>query len=168
MKNDILDSIKRLNRATKRHAAVINPNSHGRGQGNTLRLVMENEGISSSELAFLLDIRPPSLTDKLDKLEADGNVVRLRDKRDMRIIRVYITEKGREVVIRREKEKALIRQDFSDCLSIEEKALFCSFCERLAISMEQFAKEERERRSNVIEMRLEEPKQQEQMPSSKA
>ena len=168
MKTDVLDTIKRLNRVTKRYASVINPNSHGRGQGNVLRLTMENEGISSKELAFLLDIRPPSLTDKLDKLELDGNVIRVRDKRDMRVSRIYITEKGRAAVSRREQEKGIISRDFSDCFSKEEKQLFCSLCERLASEMEHLAEEERVQRNNVIEMRLEKVVEKESNALSKA
>ena len=159
MKNDILDSMKRLNRVIKRHESVMNPISYGRGQGRMLRLIMDKEGITARELALLMDIRPPSLTEKLDRLEADGNAMRVRDRNDMRVVRIYITDKGRESVERRATEKNTVSRDFADCLTKEEKKLFCNLTDRLIKRMEQITIEEQAEKDNIVLMNQDDTRQ---------
>ena len=153
MKNDILESIKKLNRGIKRQESIVNPGTRGRGQGKVLHIIMKNEGITAKELAMLLDIRPPSLTEKLDKLEADGNIVRTRDRRDMRVVHIFITEQGKEAVFRRAQEKNIMTREFSDCLSEEEKSLFCELCLRMSGNIEEMLKDKKEETDKLIKMK---------------
>lgn len=153
MKSDIVNSLQKLNRLMQRYSSKVNPNSQGRAQGRVLRVVFENDGIIAKELAAILDIRPSSLTDKLDKLEEDGNLVRVRDRRDMRIVRIYITDRGKEVIARRAKEKGVVKKEFSDCLTQEEKDLFCNLCTKMSNSLKEIIQEEAER-SNLVLLEL--------------
>jgi|GEM_PF-1541147 len=139
MKSDIFELIKKMNRMIKRLSAVTRKDNQNRGQGRTLHLIMENNGISPKELAGILDIRPSSLTVKLDKLEADGNIRRIRDRHDARIVRLYITNKGKESVAQRLKEKDN-RNDFFNGFSTEEKEIFCTLSEKFCAEIETMIK----------------------------
>ena len=154
-KNEVLDAIQRLGRNIKRRSSVLTPDTHGRAQGKTLRLIEQNNGIRANELAEMLDIRPSSLTQKLDKLEEDGNIRCVRDRRDARVVRIYITDMGQEALEVREKEREQITRDFSDCLSEEEKEFFCALCDRLSDNLERIREEEKALLSGVTMLRKE-------------
>ena len=127
-------------------------NGHGRGHchgphhgshhmppmagGRLLSALKDNGGVSSRELAELLDIRPSSLTELLTRLEQEQLVARTPDENDRRVIRVSLTEKGaeREAQITAERDAHL--EKFSACFTDEEAAQFCELCERLAAHLE--------------------------------
>ncbi|MEG1583887.1 MAG: MarR family transcriptional regulator [Anaerovorax sp.] len=155
-KSEVLDAIQRLGRNIKRYSTNSNGDAHGRGQGKTLRLIAQNQGIRANELAKLLDIRPSSLTQKLDKLEADGNIARVRDRRDARVVKLYLTEEGERTLAFRQKEREKITKDFSDCLSKEEKQLFCSLCDRLSQNFEEMREEEKRQQEYILHLKKEE------------
>lgn len=121
----------------QRHSLDMNPLHNGRGQGSVLRLIYENEGLYAKELAEMLDIRPASLTNKLDQLEADGNIKRVRDPKDMRLIRLYMTEHGVQTLDTRKQLVANNKYDFVDCLTPQERELFDELCEKLINGMEE-------------------------------
>lgn len=60
-----------------------------------LDILIEEDGLTQGVLAELLDIRPSSLTEVLNKLEAKGEIRRREDPKDKRIKQVFITEEGR-------------------------------------------------------------------------
>ena len=128
---DVMECVKDLHRSITRRSKEINPDSYGRGHGKLLSLIMENEGIMLRHLALAMDVRPPTLTDKLDRLELDGNIKRKRNKNDMRIIHVFITDKGRESLQNRAEEKNMLNKDMLEGFSEEEQAIFCALCKRL-------------------------------------
>ena len=148
-KHDILDAFLRLGRNIKRKPSSM-PDTHGRAHGKTLRLIEQNDGIVANDLAVLLDIRPSSLTQKLNILELDGNIRRVRDRRDARVVHIYITQQGREALVLRNKEYEKIKHDFSDCLSEEEKKIFCELCNRLSDSLEKSREEEKNLHMGII------------------
>ena len=53
-------------------------------------------GASQSEIARFADMGGPALVRHIDRLEADGVVVRTRDAVDRRIIRLSLTRKGHD------------------------------------------------------------------------
>lgn len=67
---------------------------------NSYRLILIQlairEGRSQLELAQSTHLKPPTISVTLQKMEADGLVVRYIDRDDMRTTRVYLTEKGRD------------------------------------------------------------------------
>ena len=152
MKSEVVESIKRLNRVMKRQSVDLSTNAYGNGR--ILRLIMENEGIIVKDLAKLLDIRPPSLTEKLVKLESGGNITRVRDCGDKRVLHVFITDKGREAVNFRAKKKGIANREISDCLTAAEKASFCDLCNRMSDNMEEIVEEERASQNALIMAKL--------------
>ena len=61
-----------------------------------LGVLAEADAVSQRELAGRLDVTPATLTPVLDGLERAGSVLRSRDARDRRVIRLSITPAGRE------------------------------------------------------------------------
>lgn len=65
------------------------------GQPKLLALIKENEGIPQKELAEKNCVKPSTITEMLNKLEANKYVTRVPDDTDKRIMRIYLTEEGR-------------------------------------------------------------------------
>lgn len=94
---ELVASLVRLTRLLRRR-----PERGRQGQSarRLLRLIGEHDGARAKTLADLLGIRPPSLTEQLDKLEAQGLAVRERDTEDARVVRVRLTQTGIQEVAR--------------------------------------------------------------------
>lgn len=54
------------------------------------------DGRTQLELANLIHMKAPTISVALQKLEKDGYVRRCQDEYDLRSVRVYLTEKGKE------------------------------------------------------------------------
>jgi DNA-binding MarR family transcriptional regulator len=67
------------------------------GQQFVLMALWENEGITHSELAEQLHVRPATITNALKRMERTGFVERRQDAEDQRVSRVYLTEAGRNI-----------------------------------------------------------------------
>jgi DNA-binding MarR family transcriptional regulator len=65
-----------------------------------LHHAVEEPDLSQSHLASRLVIEAPTLVRHLDRLEADGLLERRRDERDRRVVRVRVTDAGREAETR--------------------------------------------------------------------
>lgn len=102
-----------------------------RGQGRIIFLLAKNEGISQRQLADLAQIKPSSLTQLLERLEKDQLIDRRRDKDDRRIIRVWLTAKGKEKyannLLHRRKYEQLLLDEVSDA----EKAVFIQVLDKM-------------------------------------
>lgn len=66
------------------------------GQPRILMSLAAKNLQTQKELSQFIRIKPASMTDALKRMERDGLIVRIRDEKDMRNIRVSITEKGNE------------------------------------------------------------------------
>lgn len=67
------------------------------GQEMVLLELWREDGLKGGELAARLRVEPPTVTRMLQRLEGCGLVERHRDARDARGVRVYLTQKGREI-----------------------------------------------------------------------
>lgn len=108
----------------------------GRGQGMVLRALTEQDGLTQSELAEELDIRPSSLGELVMKLEESGLIQRRRNEDNKRAVNVFLTETGREA----EKELSAPRRQAAETwcsgLSDEERERLAGLLEKLIDSME--------------------------------
>ena len=107
-----------------------------RGQGRVLALLAEQDGQSPRDLAALLRVQPPSLSELLDKLSRDGSIERRRHEDDQRMSAVFLTEKGRAMV----DEVRQARKDAAEAtlagLSGEEQAALSGLLDKLIASLE--------------------------------
>jgi len=66
------------------------------GQPQILMSLASKDMQTQKELCEFIRIKPASMTDILKRMERDELIDRIRDEKDLRSIRVCITEKGRE------------------------------------------------------------------------
>jgi DNA-binding MarR family transcriptional regulator len=66
-------------------------------QSFVLFCLLDNDGSTLSEIGNRAQIENSSLTTMVDKLERDGLVERRLSTEDRRVIRLYLTEKGRKM-----------------------------------------------------------------------
>ena len=77
-----------------------------------LRAVNAHRGLSQRQLAASLSIEGPTLTHHLDRLSADGLIVRVRDPEDRRVFRIALTDSGNDHLDRVERHAAEFDEDF--------------------------------------------------------
>ena len=66
------------------------------GQPILLETIFEKEGITQSELSNLSSKKPATITTMINRLENIGYIKRVSDAYDKRIIRLYLTDLGKE------------------------------------------------------------------------
>ena len=62
-----------------------------------LDALVERDGLTPGEIATRLEVSGPTAVKMAQRMEANGLVERRRDDPDGRLVRVYLTEKGREI-----------------------------------------------------------------------
>ena len=67
------------------------------GHLHVLRTVGANEGISQREIADQLHIKPPTVAVTVRRMEKSGLIIRKANESDLRISRIFLTEKGRTI-----------------------------------------------------------------------
>lgn len=106
------------------------------GKGRLLGVLHEKDGLTQRELGEVLDIRPSSVGELVRKLEMGGLVVRKNNERDRRVMNVYLTDAGRELV----SDTSSVRTEIQACvfkdISEEEKDVFARVLERMIASLE--------------------------------
>ena len=75
-----------------------------RAQATLLCRLYVNNGMTQSEIADQLSVQGATVTNILQRMEEAGLVTRQRDMDDNRLVRVYLTDSGRE------KERAITEQ----------------------------------------------------------
>ena len=68
-----------------------------RGQPPMLHALWEQEGLTHSELAARLHVKPSTITKMIKRMEKAGFVERRSDPEDQRISRVHLTDVGRSI-----------------------------------------------------------------------
>lgn len=69
------------------------------GQANLLSVIKENDGFTQNELASILGVKSSSMSERLNKLENLGYIVRVIDESNLRCKRIYITTEGRKAAV---------------------------------------------------------------------
>ncbi len=111
---------------------------HGGGHGKrrVLAMLSMNEGISQKDLAFLLGIRPQSLSETLARLQEAEYIERRPDDADKRIMKVYLTDKGREHAQHCAQMHQAMAADVFSVLTEEEKDQLFTILNKLSQSLE--------------------------------
>jgi DNA-binding MarR family transcriptional regulator len=89
------------------------------------------EGISQSALHKEYKVDPASITRTVQAMERDGLVTRRPDAKDNRLMRVYITEKGRKLTENLPARLAQFEQEMVQDFSVEEIKQLHSLLERI-------------------------------------
>lgn len=118
--------------AWKRREQGPHANPH-RGQGRILSILKLQPEITQKEMTYLLDMRPQSLGELLNKLEKSGFITREPSEADRRVVIVKLTEAGAEEA---EKLSQVEEETIFDTLTDEEKAQFEAIIEKLTATLE--------------------------------
>jgi DNA-binding MarR family transcriptional regulator len=102
-----------------------------RGQGRILALLKTQDGISTKDMSYLLDIRISSLNELLSKLEKNGYIERKPSQEDKRIILVNLTEKGRNEKLQKSSSGIF------GCLSHDERENLEKYLDKLIGALEE-------------------------------
>lgn len=70
-----------------------------RGQALVLCKVAEQDGMTQSEIADALSVQGATVTNMLKRMEEANLVKRHRDPQDNRLVRVHITDEGRDLEV---------------------------------------------------------------------
>lgn len=84
--------------ATRRATSKLQAHGITPPQWAVLAQLMEQNGQSLSSLGTKALFDGPTMTGIVDRLESNGFVERRRDSRDRRVINLYLTDKGRELM----------------------------------------------------------------------
>ena len=132
-RNSLLGAIAKLSRAVRRYTAN---NKDHINRIDALRVfLLQNTNISLIELSYKLDVRPPSVSEWIEKLAENEELTKTRDEADKRVIRYSLTEKGREIAQKAEVKMTVTHNIFDELLTGEEEKTFIELCEKLYIHL---------------------------------
>ena len=115
----LMHDVSRLLRKTfDRHAKTIGLT---RAQWRVLAHLSRNEGIKQAGLAEILEIKPITLARLLDRLGADGWVERRPDPHDKRARRLFLTDKGRPILVELRVVALSVREEALSGLNAREQ-----------------------------------------------
>jgi len=88
-----------------------------------LELLEEEEGLSAGDIVEKLTLDRATLSGVLDRMARNGWISKNSDHKDRRFIRVYLTDKSREMKPLLVKEREMANEEALADLSLEEKIL---------------------------------------------
>ncbi|MFQ6606469.1 MAG: MarR family winged helix-turn-helix transcriptional regulator [Fidelibacterota bacterium] len=100
-------------------------------QHSVLDALAQKDGLSLSEIGKRVYLDKPAITGLADRLEKDGYVVRKRTARDRRVIHLWLTDKGRQLLKEFEDVVATTDQELIQQLSPEELGSFRNMLNRI-------------------------------------
>lgn len=115
-----------------------------RGQPPILMLLYKNDGMSQKEMARALNLSPATMTVTLKRMEKAGLVLREMDEHDQRILRVHLSEKGREMCETGESRIGVVTAELLEGFTLEEQQQLNEYLGRIAHNMERVVEKEPE------------------------
>ena len=106
------------------------------GQNRVLAILMMQDGTSQKDLAYLLGIRPQSLSEALAKLEASELVFRKHNEEDKRVVNVYLTDAGRRRAEKVAEDRKKSAADVLSVLTDEEKEQFAAIMDKIIAKLD--------------------------------
>jgi len=110
-----------------RHHYLLSKIGLHKGQPPILGMLWEKDGLTQKEIAEKLRLKPSTVTAVLKRMEKAGLLKREPDPKDMRISRVYLTKKGRDLKKDVEKIMKMLEEECFDGFTLEEKVLLRRF-----------------------------------------
>jgi DNA-binding MarR family transcriptional regulator len=117
--------------ATRKTTSKLQPHGITPPQWAVLAQLMEQDGQSLSGLGAKALFDGPTMTGIVDRLEAGGFVRRRRDSSDRRVINLYLSPEGRELMSRLPAISTLTDSEILSGLSEEEAVCFVATLRRM-------------------------------------
>jgi DNA-binding MarR family transcriptional regulator len=97
--SEIMQSLRRIFKATHNYSSEVLDKFGITGpQLWALNTIPKDQGLPLGELSEKMYLHPSTITGLVDRLEKRGYVVRERDQRDRRVIKILLTPKGKALV----------------------------------------------------------------------
>ncbi|PAE93988.1 MarR family winged helix-turn-helix transcriptional regulator [Shouchella clausii] len=101
------------------------------GQDNLLYRLWLGDGVTQMQLCEHLKCEPPTVTNMVKSLEQNGFIYRKRDEQDARIMRIFLTDKGKELkkpveIKWREQQEKLLHS-----ISAEDRLILRQFMQQM-------------------------------------
>jgi DNA-binding MarR family transcriptional regulator len=87
------------------------------GQDSVILLLQEEDGQTAGAIAQTLQVKPPTMTRTIARMQAEGFVERRDDAGDGRLTKVWLTEAGRKTVVPIRTAMLAVQQQASRSLS---------------------------------------------------
>lgn len=107
------------------------------GKGRLLSVLHTHDGLTQRELGEALDIRPSSVGELVRKLEASGLVIRQNSEIDRRVMNVYLTQEGRDIVSNASCSQEELQADIFQGISDDEQESFTGILDKMISSLEE-------------------------------
>lgn len=102
-----------------------------RGQPPLLFGLKMQDGQTNSELANRMEVTPATISNMVKRMEKGGFVTRKRDPEDERVIRVYLTDRGREQQSEVENTLKIMNEIAFGNFSLAEREQFQQLLEKM-------------------------------------
>ncbi|MDD2553906.1 MAG: MarR family transcriptional regulator [Desulfotomaculaceae bacterium] len=109
----------------------LRPYNIGSGQYSLLMVLSHKNGSMQEMLASELQMDKANVTRAITKLEGQGYVRRESDAADKRVYRIYLTDKGREVIPLVQKVLSECNELISSGLDEDERAIVICLLEKM-------------------------------------
>lgn len=119
---EILDLLTATHKAM-RAVAEEHMRRHGLhlGQNLVLAALWERDGRTPGELAAALNVTTPTIVKMATRMSAAGLLVRRRDDLDNRLVRLYLTDRGRALREPVTADRDALEREISDGLTDDER-----------------------------------------------
>jgi MarR family transcriptional regulator, organic hydroperoxide resistance regulator len=91
------------------------------GQNLVLERLWNEDGLTPGDIAQRLGVSTPTVVKMATRMEAAGFLERRRDERDARLVRLYLTDRGRSVRKPLERELERLRKQATASLTAAER-----------------------------------------------
>ncbi|MGM9552586.1 MAG: MarR family winged helix-turn-helix transcriptional regulator [Clostridia bacterium] len=102
----------------------------GKGQPPILKQLSEHDGCKQSEIAQCGHVTAATTTVMLQTMEKNGLIERRPDEKDLRVMRVYITEKGKEIQKKCDEAICAMEEELYSDFTKEELEIFVHLLEK--------------------------------------
>lgn len=113
-----------------------NPQFNQRGQLRVMRLLLEKDQLTNSQIVEALDIRPSSASVLVSKLEESGLVKKTESPDDKRVTFISLTDNGREAITKSRKFKDDLSDSLFESLSDSEQQQLGATLKKLIVDLE--------------------------------
>lgn len=107
-----------------------------RGQPPIMGLLYQHDGMSQKEMAGALNLSPATMTVTLKRMEKAGLVCREMDEHDQRILRVHLSEQGRQMWLKSADQIRCVTEELLEGFTPEEERQMREYLFRIARNME--------------------------------
>lgn len=107
-----------------------------RGQPPIMGLLYQHDGMSQKEMASALNLSPATMTVTLKRMEKAGLVRREMDEHDQRILRVHLSEQGRQMWLKSADQIRAVTEELMEGFTPEEEQQMREYLYRIARNME--------------------------------